>query len=126
MVSILLWIQISELEGKLVFNGGSNREAASMGNEMLMLHHSFRACAWPGPGLEIQKYTKTINGKLLSQQSLMIEHNSIHLSLLLLECNTGKLEGLTSLVKTLENIDSQLRRSRDSQHSFSHSYFDVF
>lgn len=82
LVSILLWIQVQahlfihhKLEGKLLFNGGGNGEAATgMGNEMSILHHSFPVCPWPGPGpgLEIKKTTKTMNGKLMSQQSLMI------------------------------------------------------
>ena len=45
---------LSKLEGKLVFNGGSNGEAATeVGNQTLMLRHSFPECFWLGSGLEI-------------------------------------------------------------------------
>ncbi|KAG7534080.1 hypothetical protein ISN45_Aa08g016570 [Arabidopsis thaliana x Arabidopsis arenosa] len=62
---ILLWIQISKLEGKLVFNGESNGEAATrMGNETLMLHHSFPMCFWSGPRMKSDEgevgYTKDV------------------------------------------------------------------
>ena len=45
---------LSKLEGKLVFNGGSTGEAATeVGNQTLMLRHSFPECFWLGSGLEI-------------------------------------------------------------------------
>ncbi|KAG7566242.1 hypothetical protein ISN44_As10g028270 [Arabidopsis suecica] len=55
----------SKLEGKLVFNGGSNGETATrMENALLMLRHSLPLCFWPEPGLEMQErevgYTKDV------------------------------------------------------------------
>ncbi|KAG7578797.1 hypothetical protein ISN45_Aa03g029590 [Arabidopsis thaliana x Arabidopsis arenosa] len=45
---------LSKLEGKLVFNGGSNGEAATcLGNEMFMFLQSFPVCFWTRSGLEI-------------------------------------------------------------------------
>ncbi|EOA29227.1 hypothetical protein CARUB_v10025509mg [Capsella rubella] len=76
----------SKLEDKLALIGGSNGAAAtSLENEMLMFHHSNPVFPWLRPGLEFQKVTKTRIGKLLSQWGLMIEHNSVYLSLLDLE-----------------------------------------
>ncbi|KAG7551904.1 Transcription elongation factor S-II central domain [Arabidopsis thaliana x Arabidopsis arenosa] len=55
----------SKLEGKLVFNGGSNGETATrMENALLMLRHSLPLCFWPEPGPEMQErevgYTKDV------------------------------------------------------------------
>ncbi|KAG7572334.1 hypothetical protein ISN44_As09g007050 [Arabidopsis suecica] len=115
---------LSKLEGKLVFNGGSNGEAATgLGNEMFMFLQSFPVCFWTRSGLEIHGDMKLMF--LSARESRESFRDSFVTPILQVGLEEIELQRLQDsyVVYVLSNIESSLRRLKErSSNSWKFTY----